>query len=45
MSWNVLSVEAPRTLELDIKVPFGIRNYEIVVVSALGSDCCRVTFN
>ena len=45
LSWNVLSVEPLRTLELDIKVPFGIRNHEIVVVSALGSESCRVTFN
>ena len=45
LSWNVLSVEPPRTLELDVKVPFGIRNHEIVVVSPVGSDSCRVTFN
>lgn len=45
LSWNVLSVEPLRTLELDVKAPFGIRNHEIVVVSPLGSDGCRVTFN
>jgi len=45
LSWNVLSVEPLRTLELDIKVPFGIRNHEIVVVSPHGSDSCRATFN
>ena len=45
LSWTVLSVEPLRTLELDIKVPFGIRNHEIVVVSPVGSDSCRVTFN
>jgi hypothetical protein len=44
MSWDVLSLERLRTLELDVKVPFGIRNHEIVVVSPLGSDSCRVTF-
>jgi hypothetical protein len=44
LSWDVLSVEPQRTLELDVKVPFGIRNHEIVVVSPLGSDSCRVTF-
>jgi uncharacterized protein YndB with AHSA1/START domain len=43
--WNVLSVEPLRTLELDINVPFGIRNHEIVVLSHLGTDRCRVTFN
>lgn len=45
LSWNVLSIEPLRRLELDIKAPFGIRNHEIVVVSPLGSDSCRVTFN
>jgi uncharacterized protein YndB with AHSA1/START domain len=45
MSWDVLSVEPLRTLELDVTVPFGIRNHEVVVVSPLGSEGCRVTFN
>ncbi len=45
MSWQVLSVEPLRTLELDVKVPFGIRNHEIVVVLPLGSEGSRVTFN
>lgn len=45
LSWDVLSVQPLRTLELDVKVPFGIRNHEIVVVSPLGSDSCRVSFN
>jgi uncharacterized protein YndB with AHSA1/START domain len=44
LSWDVLAVEPLRTLELDVKVPFGIRNHEIVVVSPVGSDSCRVTF-
>jgi uncharacterized protein YndB with AHSA1/START domain len=45
MSWDVLSVEPPRTLELDVRVPFGIRNREIIVVSPLHPGSCRVTFN
>jgi hypothetical protein len=45
LSWDVLSVEPLRTLELDVKVPLGIRNHEIVVVSPVGSDGCRLTFN
>jgi uncharacterized protein YndB with AHSA1/START domain len=44
MSWDVLSVEPLHILELDVKVPFGIRNHEIVVVSPVASDSCRVTF-
>ena len=45
LSWNVLAVEPLRTLDLDIKAPFGIRNHEVVVVSPLRGDVCRVTFN
>jgi hypothetical protein len=45
LSWTVLSIEPLRALELDVKVPFGIRNHEIVVVSPVGIDSCRVTFN
>ena len=45
LSWNVLAVEPLRTLELDIEVPLGIRNHEVVVVSPLSGDSCRVTFN
>jgi uncharacterized protein YndB with AHSA1/START domain len=45
LSWNVLSVEPLRKLELDIKAPLGIKNHEIVVVSPLGSYSCRLTFN
>jgi uncharacterized protein YndB with AHSA1/START domain len=44
LSWNVRSVEPLRTLELDVTVPFGIRNHEIVVVSPLSSASCRVAF-
>jgi hypothetical protein len=45
LSWHVLSVEPLRTLELDVKAPLWIRNHEVVVVSPLGSDSSRVTFN
>jgi uncharacterized protein YndB with AHSA1/START domain len=44
LSWDVLSVEPPHILEIDVKVPFGIRNHEIIVVSPVASDSCRVTF-
>jgi len=45
VSWDVLSVQPLRMLELDVTVPFGIRNHEIVVMSPLGSGSCRVSFN
>jgi hypothetical protein len=45
LSWTVLSIEPLRTLELDVKVPLGIRNHETVVLSPVGVDSCRVTFN
>ena len=45
LSWTVLSVEPLRALELDIKVPLGIRNHEVIVVSRIDGSSCRVTFN
>jgi hypothetical protein len=45
LSWTVLSIEPLRTLELDVKAPLGIRNHETIVVSPVGVDSCRVTFN
>jgi uncharacterized protein YndB with AHSA1/START domain len=45
LSWTVLSIEPFRTLELDVRVPLGIRNHETVVVSPVGADSCRLTFN
>jgi len=44
LSWDVLAVEPLRRLELDVSAPFGIRNHEIVVVSPVSRDSCRVTF-
>ena len=45
LSWKVLALEPLHTLELGIKAPLGIRNHEVVVVSPLSGDKCRVTFN
>jgi uncharacterized protein YndB with AHSA1/START domain len=45
LSWDVLSVEPLRTLAFDVTAPFGIRNHEVVVVSPVDTDMCRVTFN
>jgi uncharacterized protein YndB with AHSA1/START domain len=45
LSWTVLTIEPLRTLELNIRVPLGIRNHETMVVSPVGVDSCRVTFN
>jgi uncharacterized protein YndB with AHSA1/START domain len=44
MSWDVLEIEPLRTLQIDVKVPFGIRNLETVVVSPIDTESCRVTF-
>ena len=43
--WTVLSVEPLRTLELDITTPLGIRNHEIMVISPVDPESCRLTFN
>lgn len=45
LSWDVLAVDPPRTLEFDVTTPLGIRNHEVVVVSPVPGHSCRVTFN
>jgi len=43
--WKVLSLDPPRELALDIQVPFGVVNHEVVRISALGGGRSRVTLN
>jgi uncharacterized protein YndB with AHSA1/START domain len=45
ISWTILAVEPPHRLEFDVAVPLGINNHEIIVVSPIDADSCRVTFN
>jgi len=42
---KVKAVEPTRQLTLDVQLPLGAVNHEVVVVTPLGMERCRVTFN
>ena len=42
---NVLEMEPPQRLVLDIALPFGITNHETIVVTPMSASECRVTYN
>jgi uncharacterized protein YndB with AHSA1/START domain len=42
---EVKAVEPFRQLRLDVRLPLGVVNHEVVVVTPLGMEQCRVTFN
>jgi uncharacterized protein YndB with AHSA1/START domain len=35
----------PRHVAIDVRLPLGVRNHEVIEMTALGPDACRVTFN
>jgi len=43
--FEVLEVDRPGTFALDVHLPLGIVNHEVVVLSPAGPDQCRVTLN
>ncbi len=43
--FNVVEVQAPRQLTLDIALPFGVRNHEQIEIAAIDPNSCRTTFN
>jgi hypothetical protein len=43
--FNVVRMEAPVELELNIEMPFGILNHEVIHITPLGERRCRVTYN
>ena len=40
---QVISVERPRRLELEVHLPFGIVNHEVLVITQQSEGSCRVT--
>lgn len=42
---QVISLERPRRLELEVHLPFGIVNHEVVVITPQSDRACRVTLN
>ena len=45
ITFDVLDMQAPRQLTLDIALPFGIKNHEQMQITPLDANSCRVTFN
>jgi uncharacterized protein YndB with AHSA1/START domain len=43
--FDVLDVEAPRQLTLDIALPFGVKNREQIQITRIDANSCRTTFN
>jgi hypothetical protein len=42
---EIKQIEPLRELTLDVQLPLGIVNHEVVVVAPLGPERCRVTLN
>ena len=45
LRFQVISLEHPRRLELEMHFPFGIVNHEVVVITPQSDGTCRVTYN
>lgn len=42
---QVISLERPRRLELEVHLPFGIVNHPVIVITPQSDGTCRVTYN
>lgn len=42
---QVISLERPRRLELEVHLPFGIVNHEVLIITPQSDRSCRVTSN
>ena len=45
ITFDVLDVQAPRQLTLDIALPFGVKNREQIQITPIHANSCRTTFN
>ena len=43
--FQVLAVEPPRRLALEVRLPLGIINHEILIITRISDSECRVTYN
>jgi hypothetical protein len=43
--FDVLDMETPRQLRLDIALPFGVKNREQIQITPIDANSCRTTFN
>lgn len=42
---DVVNVEPPKTVSLDVHLPFGVVNHDVLVITPVSASSCRVTFN
>lgn len=42
---DILEVDAPTKLRVDIRLPLGVVNHETLVITAISPSSCRVSFN
>jgi uncharacterized protein YndB with AHSA1/START domain len=45
ITFDVVDLEAPRQLTLDIALPFGVKNREQIQITLIDASSCRTTFN
>jgi hypothetical protein len=45
ITFHIARAERPKELAIEIQLPFGVVNHEVVGIGASGPDRCRVTFN
>lgn len=45
VTFNVVNMQAPRQLTLDVALPLGITNREQIQITPIDANSCRVTFN
>jgi uncharacterized protein YndB with AHSA1/START domain len=43
--FDVLDMQAPRQLTLDIALPFGVKNREQIQITPIDANSCHTTFN
>ena len=42
---DVVNTDPPKALSLDVHLPFGVINHEVLVITPVFASSCRVTFN
>jgi uncharacterized protein YndB with AHSA1/START domain len=45
ITFDVLDMQTPRQLTLDIALPFGVKNREQIQITPIDANSCRTTFN
>jgi hypothetical protein len=43
--FDIKEVERPTKFALDVSLPLGVVNHEVIQITDMGPDQCRVTFN